>query len=113
MVNRNKIKRQAKNVFPSDVEWTAEHYMLAPVKKICTFESNEYTHKIDNSKSVIFFWASLFSFGQSGLNSDPNIKIACRHENTLYIFDPLKPHFYIEKTGVYRGIHCFSFFAKT
>ena len=25
-------------------------------------------------------------------------------------FDPLKPHFYTEKTGVYWGIHYFSYF---
>ena len=30
----------------------------------------------------------------------------------LYNFDPLKPHFYIEKTGVYRGIHYFSYFCS-
>ena len=28
----------------------------------------------------------------------------------LYNFDPLKPHFYIEKTGVLRGIHYFFLF---
>ena len=30
----------------------------------------------------------------------------------LYNFDPLKPHFYIEKTGVYRGVHYFSYFCS-
>ena len=31
------------------------------------------------------------------------------HENIyLYNFDPLKPHFYIVKLGVYRDIHYFS-----
>ena len=31
----------------------------------------------------------------------------------LYNFDPLKPHFYIyNKTGVYRGIHYFSYFCS-
>ena len=30
----------------------------------------------------------------------------------LYNYDPLKPHFYIEKTGVYRGIHYFSYFCS-
>ena len=30
----------------------------------------------------------------------------------LYSFDPLIPHFYIEKTGVYRGIQYCSYFAK-
>ena len=27
----------------------------------------------------------------------------------LYDFDPLKPHFYLVKTGVYRGIHYVSY----
>ena len=26
----------------------------------------------------------------------------------LYNFDPLKPHFFFSKTGVYRGIHYYS-----
>ena len=30
----------------------------------------------------------------------------------LYNFDPLKPHFYIVKLGVYRGIHYFSYFCS-
>ena len=30
----------------------------------------------------------------------------------LYNFNPLKPHFYIVKTGVYNGIHYFSHNAK-
>ena len=30
----------------------------------------------------------------------------------LYNFDPLEPHFYIEKTGVYRGIHYFTYFCS-
>ena len=29
-----------------------------------------------------------------------------------YNFDPLKPHFYIVETGVYRGIHYFSYFCS-
>ena len=33
-------------------------------------------------------------------------------ENSLYDFDPLKPHFYIVKLGVYRGIHYFSYFCS-
>ena len=28
----------------------------------------------------------------------------------LYNFEPLKPHFYIVKLGVYRGIHYYSYF---
>ena len=30
----------------------------------------------------------------------------------LYNFDPLKPHFYIVKSGVYKGIHYFSYFCS-
>ena len=31
----------------------------------------------------------------------------------MYIVDPLTPHFYISKLGIYRGIHCFLiFFSK-
>ena len=39
---------------------------------------------------------------------DPD-EMAHHHENMLMYFDPLKPHFYNSKTGVYRGIHYFSY----
>ena len=39
--------------------------------------------------------------------------LGCRITKTcLYNFDPLKPHFYIIKNGVYRGIHYFLFLLK-
>ena len=38
-------------------------------------------------------------------------KFACITKTRLYNFDPLKPHVY-SKTGVYRGEHYFSYFAK-
>ena len=34
----------------------------------------------------------------------------CITKTCLYNFDPLKPHFHIVKTGVYRGIYYFSYF---
>ena len=30
----------------------------------------------------------------------------------LYNFDPLTPHFFYSKTGVYRGIYIFSYFCS-
>ena len=38
----------------------------------------------------------------------------CITKTFLYNFDPLKPHFYIVKTGVYSGIHVhyFSYFCS-
>ena len=44
-----------------------------------------------------------------------NIKLCvplCITRTRLYSFDPLKPHFYIVKLGVYRSIHYLSDFAK-
>ena len=34
----------------------------------------------------------------------------CITKTRLYNFDPLKPHFFYSKTGVYRGKHYFSYF---
>ena len=36
----------------------------------------------------------------------------CITKTCLYNFDPLKPHFYIVKLGVYRGIHYLSYFCS-
>ena len=36
----------------------------------------------------------------------------CVTKTCLYNFDPLKPHFYIVKLGVYRCIHYFSYFCS-
>ena len=39
-------------------------------------------------------------------------KVLKHHEKTPIYFKPLKPHFYIVKTGVYRGILYFSYIAQ-
>ena len=45
------------------------------------------------------------------LHCAPSEYICCAIKKIrLYIFDPLEPHYYIVKTGVYRGIHYFSYF---
>ena len=42
-----------------------------------------------------------------------NVSVApSRKYAYTYTFDPLEPHFYIAKNGVYRGIHYFSYFAE-
>ena len=39
-------------------------------------------------------------------------RLTCITKTRLYNFDLLKPHFYIVKTGVYRGIYYFSYFCS-
>ena len=47
------------------------------------------------------------------IRSDPSLAVFSQNRSGLitktylYNFDPLKPHFYISKTGVYRGIQYF------
>ena len=102
---------------------TVRHNILIEM----TLESNERTHKSNNSWRVVLVCAGLASFGKLGLISDlymfflnlsnelnghwclENIGyIIVITRTCLYNVDPLEPHFYIVKLG-FAGVYIISF----
>ena len=80
------------------------------------------------AKSIVAESVQVIHLNVVGNNVDPDVAVLiCRARSNdftllttyviitktrLYNFDPLKPHFYIVKLGVYRGVHYFPYFCS-